>query len=190
MRNVSLRVTASLVLALCLDLFPASAQNASVSTDMVSYANFATLNLEASVPMARHWSVNASVKYNPFEFDLGEGREDARNKQQAYALGMRWWPWNVYSGWWVGGKLQYQEYNVGGIVSRKTSEGDRLGAGISGGYSYMLGKHFNIDFGLGFWTGYDKFSVYACPVCGVTENTGSKFFILPSDVMIALSYVF
>ncbi len=54
----------------------------------------------------------------------------------------------------------------------------------------MLGKHFNIDFGLGFWTGYDKFSVYACPVCGVTENTGSKFFILPSDVMIALSYVF
>lgn len=97
MRNVSLRVVASLVLALCLDLFPASAQNASVSTDMVSYANFATLNLEASVPMARHWSVNASVKYNPFEFDLGEGREDARNKQQAYALGMRWWPWNVYS---------------------------------------------------------------------------------------------
>ena len=96
----------------------------------------------------------------------------------------------MYSGWWVGGKLQYQEYNVGGIVSRKTSEGDRLGAGISGGYSYMLGKHFNIDFGLGFWTGYDKFSVYACPVCGVTENSGSKFFILPSDVMIALSYVF
>ena len=53
MRNVSLMVAASLVLTLCLDLFPASAQNASVSTDMVSYANFATLNLEASVPMAR-----------------------------------------------------------------------------------------------------------------------------------------
>ena len=92
--------------------------------------------------------------------------------------------------WWLAGKVQYQEYNSGGLVSRKTYEGDRYGAGFSGGYSYMVGKHFNIDFGLGFWSGMDVYKKYSCPVCGVTEDTGSKFFFLPSDVIIALSYVF
>ena len=147
-----------------------NAQKASLSTDLLGYANF--------------------VKYNPFTFDLGEGKEDARNRQQTYLAGVRWWPWNVYSGWWLGGKMQYQEYNTGGIFSRKTREGDRYGAGVAGGYSYMLGRHLNLDFGIGLWGGMDRYSVYECPVCGVTSSSGAKFFILPSDIMVALSYVF
>lgn len=189
MLNNVFRVVAVTVAAMSV-WHEASAQKAAVSTDLVGYANFVTMNVEASVPVARHWSINAGVRYNPFTFDLGEGKEDARNRQQTYAAGMRYWPWNVYSGWWLAGKLQYQEYNSGGIVSRATYEGDRFGTGFSGGYSYMLGKHFNVDFGLGFWGGYDRFTRYACPVCGVTEDSGEKFFILPSDVIIAFSYVF
>lgn len=166
------------------------AQKASVATDLVGYANLVTMNVEASVAVARHWTVNAGARYNPFTFDLGKGKESARNRQQTYAAGMRYWPWNVFSGWWLAGKLQYQEYNTGGIVSQTTYEGDRFGAGFSGGYSHMLGKHFNVDFGLGLWTGYDRFTKYACPVCGITEGSGEKFFVLPSDVIIAFSYVF
>ena len=138
-----------------------NAQKASLSTDLLGYANFVTMNLDASYPVSRHWSINAG-----------------------------WWPWNVYSGWWLGGKMQYQEYNTGGIFSRKTREGDRYGAGVAGGYSYMLGRHLNLDFGIGLWGGMDKYSVYECPVCGVTSSSGAKFFILPSDIMVALSYVF
>lgn len=170
--------------------FCSRAQKAALATDLVSYVNFVTLNAEVSYPVARHWSVNAGFRYNPFTFNLGEGKEDIRNKQQSYSAGVRFWPWNVFSGWWLAGKVQYQEYNSGGLVSRKTYDGDRYGAGFSGGYSYMVGKHFNIDFGLGFWSGMDVYKKYSCPVCGVTEDTGSKFFFLPSDVIIALSYVF
>lgn len=169
---------------------PASAQKASVSTDLIGYVNFVAMNLEVSMPVARHWTINASARYSPFEFNLGEGRENARNKQQTYSAGARWWPWNVYSGWWVSGKMQYQEYNSGGFISDVTYEGDRLGVGVSGGYSYMIGKHFNVDFGLGLWGGWDKFAKYSCPVCGLTDDSGSKFFVLPTDVIIALSYVF
>lgn len=168
----------------------ARAQKASLSTDLIGYVNFVTMNVEASYPVARHWSVQAGLRYNPFTFNLGDGHENARNKQQSYAVGVRYWPWNVYSGWWMSGKMQYQEYNTGGIFSRKTREGDRYGIGVSGGYSHMVGKHFNIDFGVGLWGGWDKFSVYSCPVCGLTEDSGSKMFILPSDIIVALSYVF
>ena len=103
---------------------------------------------------------------------------------------MRYWPWYVYSGWWVGGKVQYQEYNWGGLTSDKTEEGDRFGAGISAGYTYMLAPHVNLDFGLGLWGGYDKYKRYSCPVCGLTEASGDRFFILPNDVTLALSFVF
>ena len=42
-----------------------NAQKASLSTDLLGYANFVTMNLDASYPVSRHWSINAGVKYNP-----------------------------------------------------------------------------------------------------------------------------
>lgn len=79
--------------------FCSRAQKAALATDLVSYVNFVTLNAEVSYPVARHWSVNAGFRYNPFTFNLGEGKEDVRNKQQSYSAGVRFWPWNVFSGW-------------------------------------------------------------------------------------------
>lgn len=166
------------------------AQKASLSTDIMGYANFATMNLEAAYTLGRHWTLNAGVKYNPFTFNLGEGKEFARNRQQSYSVGTRYWPWNIFSGWWAAGKLRYQEYNIGGIVSDATREGERIGAVIAGGYAHMLGKHINIEFGIGLWGGMDYYTIYACPVCGPVEASGRKYFILPSDITVALSYIF
>ncbi|MDD6254075.1 MAG: DUF3575 domain-containing protein [Bacteroidales bacterium] len=189
MRNKIILALAVVFAALvkCTDM---SAQKASLSTNIVGYANFLTMNLEASCPVARHWNLYAGTKYNPFTFNLGKGKESARNRQQAYYAGVRYWPWNVYSGWWVAGKLQYQEYSSGGIFSRRTREGDRAGLALGGGYAYMIGKHFNIEFGAMLWSGVDFFTSYSCPVCGSIESSGRKVFVLPSDIIVALSYIF
>ena len=167
----------------------AGAQKVSLSTNVLGYVNMATLNLEGSVAVARHWTLSASARYNPFHFKKGNGAPIS-SRQQAYSLGMRWWPWYVYSGWWVSGKLQYQEYNWGGLLKDATEEGDRFGAGVSAGYTYMLAPHVNLDFGLGLWGGYDIYKRYSCPVCGLTEASGNRFFVLPNDVTLALSFVF
>ena len=79
---------------------------------------------------------------------------------------------------------------MGGIVSRETQEGDRVGIGLYSGYTMMLSRHFNIEFGAGFWTGLDIYRKYSCPVCGLTTDKGRKGFILPDDIMISLVYVF
>ena len=100
------------------------------------------------------------------------------------------WPWHTWSGWWFAGKLRWQEYNVGGIISPETREGDRFGTGLYAGYTYMLGTHFNLEMGLGVWAGTDIYSLYSCPVCGVTLESGKNFFVLPDDMMISLVYVF
>ena len=109
---------------------------------------------------------------------------------QLYAAGVRFWPWHVFSGWWIGGKVQYQEYNRGGIRSAVTDEGDRYGAGLSAGFTYMLHPHLNVSVGAGVWGGFQRYTIYSCPVCGVTEESGEKTFLLPNDLALTLSYVF
>lgn len=157
----------------------ADAQELSFSTNIVDFAKSGTANLEASYGFSRHWTLSAGMKY-----DAG-----GATRQQLYALGGRFWPWHIYSGWWLSGKMQYQEFNEA-ARSLETSEGDRYGAGLAGGYSRMLGKHFNLDLGIGLWTGYSRYVTYACPTCGRIVDTGNKLFLLPNDLMIALSYIF
>lgn len=166
----------------------AKAQNIALSTNVAGYAFLGTMNMEASYGVAQHWSLNAGVKYNPFTFGQEETRIQAR--QQTYALGARFWPWHIYSGWWVAGKVQYQEYNVGTYKTENTSEGDRYGSGLTGGYTYMLNPHLNLEFGLGVWAGYDNYVRYECPRCGRIVEEGSGFFVLPNDLILSVSYVF
>ena len=138
----------------------ASAQRLSVATNLLDYADFGTLNVEGDVAVARQWTLTAGAKYNPFLFKA-DTPEPLSARQQLYAAGVRFWPWHVFSGWWIGGKVQYQEYNRGGIS---------LGAGV--------------------WGGLQRYTVYSCPVCGITEESGEKTFILPNDLALTLSYVF
>lgn len=163
-------------------------QKFSVNTNLAGYANLGTLNAEVSYGVARKWTVNVGAKYNPFSFEGKNG--EFRNKQQTYAAGMRFWPWHIYSGWWVAAKLQYQEYNSGGIISPQTEEGDKWGMGLTAGYTYMLHPNFNLEFGIGLWGGMKKYAVYSCPTCGLTLDSGTKAFILPNDIVLGVSYVF
>lgn len=166
----------------------AAAQNRSFSTNFADCANYGTINFEGSYGMSRHWSVNAGVKYNPFTF--GEGESAVLSRQRLLSAGARYWPWHIFSGWWLGGKIQYQEFARGGFGTPETREGDRYGASAYGGYSKMLGRHFNLDLGFGFWTGYSTWTTYACQRCGAIKEKGRGVFLLPNDLIIALAYVF
>lgn len=169
---------------------PLMAQKASISTNLFDYVCLGTLNVEASYTLSRHWSVTAGAKYNPFTFNKGDADRQFQYRQQSYAVGVRAWPWHSLSGWWFAGKLRYQEYNHGGIFSRQSEEGDRAGLGLYSGYTYMLTRRLNIEFGLGLWGGYSWYRRYSCPYCGLTIKQGKKPFLLPDDVMISLAYVF
>ena len=103
---------------------------------------------------------------------------------------MRWWPWNVYSGWWLGAKGQFREYNWGGFGSRETEEGYAYGAGLSFGYTWMLHEHINLELGAGAWGGYKTYTVYSCPLCGRKVDEGSRWFVMPNEAILSLVFVF
>lgn len=177
------------VLLAVLSSFEAHAKRFSLSTNLLGYACLGTLNAECSYSVSRHWSLTLGAEYNPFTFRKGQD-DQFQLRQQSYTFGARLWPWHAWSGWWVEGKMQYQEYNHGGILTRQTEEGDRAGIGLYAGYTYMASPHLNIEFGLGGWTGTDRFRRYSCQQCGPVQELGRRWFVLPDDIMIALVYVF
>ena len=162
----------------------------SVSTNILDYVRLATLNVDASYALSRHWSVLAGARYNPFTFNEGDLQKQFQYRQQSYSAGARWWIWHTWSGWWLAGKLRYQEYNIGGITSRKTEEGDRGGMGLYAGYTYMLAPHLNLELGLGMWGGLSWYKTYSCQTCGITLDSDTEWFARPDDIMMSLVYVF
>lgn len=166
------------------------AQKLQLGTNALGWMTFGTINLQGDYAVQRHWSVGLNGKYNPFIFEKDGGASQMQLKQASLAASARWWPWHVFSGWWVCGKLQWQVYNMGGVISEKTEEGHKYGAGLSAGYTYMINRHWNMEFGLGMWGGMKNYTVYSCPKCGTRESDGIKSFILPNDIMISVAYVF
>ncbi|MCQ2146533.1 MAG: DUF3575 domain-containing protein [Bacteroidales bacterium] len=168
----------------------AYAQDFSLSTNLASLAELGTLNAEAGVGLSRHVSLNAGLRYNPFVYSKSGTGDTVQDKKQSYAVGAKFWLWHLYSGWWLGSSMQYEEFSEGGFRSKVTSEGDRYGSTISAGYSYLLGKHFNLDLGLGMWGGWEKYVSYSCPTCGEKVDSGNKVFFLPDAAIVAISYIF
>lgn len=184
-----MRLTATALLCLVLSASEARAQRWSASTNVIDWAGLGTLNAEMGWGATRHFSVGAGMKYNPWEYRSPEGAEFRDKQLTAYLCG-RWWPWFIWSGWWLQGKLQYREYNSGGFSGPATEEGDAFGAGLSFGYSLMLMRHLNIEFGAGFWAGCRKYVSYACPTCGRITGSGLKGFILPDNLSVSMQFIF
>lgn len=171
-------------------MFSVHAQKFSLATNLLDYACMGTLNADVSYSVSRHWSAIASVRYNPFTYNKGDSDSQKHLRQQSYAVGVRLWPWHTMSGWWFASKVRYQEYSFGGFWSGDMIEGDRGGIGLYTGYTHMISRHFNMEFGLGFWGGIDIYRRYSCPVCGLLMNSGKRMFLLPDDLMISIAYVF
>ena len=178
-----------LILALSAACLSAGAQRFTVGTNAVDWMSFGTMNIEASAAVSRAISLYVGGGLNPWTFKAGNPEEQLQMRQGTVRAGARWWPWHIYSGWWMGADARYSVYNEGGIIGRETEEGDALGGGLYGGYAIMLSDRWNLDLGAGVWGGGKVYTVYACPVCGVKTDAGTKAFILP-DARIALQLVF
>lgn len=173
----------------------ASAQKWAVGTNILDWLYFGTMNAEASVAVQRHLTVSAEVLYNPWTFNANDPTVMINQKQATAQLGLRWWPWSVYSGWWIGGGIQYESYNMSSIFSRGRSgnlaeEGDAFGAGLKAGYTLMLHRHLNLEMSAGLWGGVSVYTVYACPRCGRIVDSGTKGFVMPNDLALSLVWIF
>lgn len=177
------------------------AQSFSVATNFGCWAELATLNVEVGYAWDQHLSFHAGVYYNPFTFGnadqddryeeiVDENRKMFQYKREAVAIGARWWPWHVFSGWWVRGKLQLQGYDRGGVFNPQRYQGTAFGAGVGIGYAWMFSQNWNIDFGITGWAGYTHENVYERVNSAKPIEERNRFFFLPDELTLSLVYIF
>lgn len=157
--------------------------------NVADYLFLGTLNASVQYSVHRRWTLGLGARYNGWTWRYG-GDTQFESRRQTYYFGARWWPWYTYSGWWVGAKLQYEEYNRGGIRSPETEEGDAFGLAAGGGYAVHVNRWLNVDFGMYGWGGATRYVTYACPYCGRRTGEGTKAFLLPDELRIALQFIF
>ena len=182
------------LLLLLLLLLPLSlkGQTYSLSTNVVDWANYGTLNVEGNVLIDRHFSFVAGGKYNPWVMNSNKHDDTVVcNKSTTLYAGARYWPWYVFSGWWIQAKAQYQSRYSTGIWRAAVDDYMAVGAGLAAGYSIMVTKSFNIDLGIGAWGGqYLKYNLYHCQDCMELRDSGQRPFIKFDDISVSLTYVF
>lgn len=187
-----------IVLVLTLVSFSAAAQRFTVSTNLVDWANYGTINAEFGFSVSQHVSIVAGAKYNGWDFSKpdGEFTKSIYNKNIVGFAGIRYWPWYVNSGLWLQFKGQYADYQIAGTWWRPAIDmGKAAGAGLAAGYTFMITEHFNIELGIGGWGGYLlEHNVYNCksemdrnlP----RDDSGPRAFIDFDNVTAALVFVF
>lgn len=166
------------------------AQRYAVSVNAGDLAALGTMNATVETALGNNWSVESTLKYNPWTFAAGDPDTQLENRQFTIYAGGRYWPWTVFSEWWFAGGPMWQAYNRGGVFGRETEEGSAIGVRVAAGYSLMVAPRFNLDFGFGLWGGWTEYRLYACPFCGRLIDEGGKWFFLPSEAVISAVITF
>lgn len=76
-------------------------------------------------------------------------------------------------------------------LENRRYQGWLAGAGIAYGYSWILGKHWNLEAEIGLGYIYTRFDTYPCADCGrkIAED-GSHHYVGPTKAAINLVYMF
>ncbi len=111
----------------------------------------------------------------------------------------RHWFCQPFNGWFVGFHLMGGEFNVGEVklpfgmfkeLRRRRYEGWFAGGGVTGGYQWILSRHWNLEASLGLGYDYIKYDKFACGYCGEKLKSSHRNYFGPTKVAISFVYLF
>lgn len=115
----------------------------------------ATPNIELNYTLDRHVTVHLPIQYNPFVFG-----DNSRFQQLSIMPGARYWFNNAHVQGFVSAYAVASRFHVGGWFNGKFRyDGKCFGAGIGGGYSWLITKRLNVEVEAGaalVYADYDK----------------------------------
>ena len=177
----------------------AGAQTVAVKSDLLTGGMLASPNLGVELKLSERFTLEAGVYYNPFP-----AGGDKRWKHWFVQPGVRYWFCDRMAGHFVGMHLHGGKYNIGGWdghvkflntdfrrLKDSRFQGWFAGAGISYGYSWILGKHWNIEAEIGFGWAYTRYDRFECAGCGrKVESDRVHNYVGPTKAAINMVYVF
>ncbi len=169
-----------------------NAQQVTISNNLL-YDAWLTPNLRVGLRLSPHWSMGVTGGYRPWPTDDHKSR---KWKHLLVSPDVRYWTDSVNVHHFFGVNLIYSHYNVADVkfpfglyksVRDERRQGDLGALGVYYGYSWPLGRHWNIEALIGAAVGYTKYDRYECGECGTKIDDDKKWFAMPQA---ALNIVF
>lgn len=178
-----------LVLAFA-SLHEAKAQHIAVKTNALYWAT-ASPNISAEVGLAPHWTFEIGGGLNPFTF-----KENRKWKHYQWQGEVRYWFCERFYRHFIGLHAGGGEMNVGRVNCPwpKISEDNRyegwaVKAGVSYGYSFVLGGRWNLETTIGLGVVHANYDRYGCAACGNLEGSFNKTMFAPTKAGITFIYM-
>ena len=178
----------------CCSAGPAAAQRFGVKTNALHWATAGTLNAGLEAGLGKRTSLELTGDYNPWTLDRDENR---KLKFWSVMPEFRYWLCERFNGHFFGLHSGYGEYNISGVripfqnksTQEHRYEGWATGIGISYGYTWILGKRWNLEANIGAGYIYTKYDKYECKTCGRFKDNQKKHYFGPTKAGISLIYI-
>jgi len=157
-------------------------------------------NLSVEIGLARNKTLDVGGGYNGWNLNGSPGA--GGNRKLAHWIGQaeyRYWLCERFNGHFFGVHALGSMYNISDhelpLLFGKGS-GDRrykgymIGAGVSYGYDFMLGKRWNLEMNIGLGYGYMRYDQFECDHCGSLLKTNvQRNYFGPTKGGISLVYL-
>jgi len=165
-----------------------SAQQMTVSNNLL-YDAWLTPNLRVGLRLSPHWSSGLTGGFRPWPVS-----DDTSRKWRHLLISpdLRYWVDSVNVHHFFGVNLIYSHFNVAEVkfpfgmyksVRDERHQGDLGALGFFYGYSWPLGRYWNIEAMIGAALGYARYNRYECGHCGMKLGTEKKLFAMPQAAL-------
>ncbi len=174
------------------------AQDVGIKTNLVA-DGLLSPNLGVEVGLAPKWTLDFTGEYNGWKLS-----HERRWKHWLVMPEARYWLCDRFSGHFFGVEAHGGQYNIGGFDgkwnmlgtdARKLKDtryqGWFVGGGITYGYAWILGRHWNLEAEIGLGYSYTRYDRYRCAGCGKKIESGkSHNFVGPTKAALNIVYLF
>ena len=176
------------ILLLCGFAISTNAQQVTIGNNLL-YDAWLTPNLRVGTRLSPHWSVGMTAGFRPWPTN------DQTSRKWRHLLlspDVRYWTDSVNVHHFFGANLIYSHYNVSEVrfpfgmyrsVRDERRQGDLGALGFFYGYSWPLGRYWNLEAVIGAAVGYTQFNRYECGHCGKKLGTTKKAFFMPQAAL-------
>lgn len=147
------------------------------------------ISVGTTIPLAKHLSFNLDLKCYPWTTN-DFGKTEFQNLNTVVQPGIRYWFWHVNSGFWMNTAFKWKAKRFRQVGVEEWTNQNIYGLVETVGYSLMLGKHMNLNFGIGGGIGMNQEprSIYSWREFGLGDD--GKLFLEYAEPVVGISIVF
>lgn len=166
----------------------AHAQQVTIGNNLL-YDAWLTPNLRVGLRLSPHWSAGLTGGFRPWPTN---DETTPKWRHLLISPDLRYWTDSVNVHHFFGVNLLYSHFNVAEVkfpfgmyksVRDERRQGDLGALGLFYGYSWPLGRYWNIEAVIGAAVGFTRFHRYECGHCGKKIGTENKLFVMPQAAL-------